>query len=110
METRKRKRHSQAGQKNSSVQAFSVCKFFATFPNDEACLIRVMEVHYGLRHLCGHCGKDATFHKIDKRRAYACAACGDHVYPWPGQSSKAVRRRCRHGFMRSIYLSRLVKV
>lgn len=84
MPTSQRKRPSKAGQKESSVQAFSVREFFAAFPNDEACLIRVMEVRYGLRHVCGKCGKDATFHKLAERRAYSCAACGDHVYPCAG--------------------------
>jgi transposase-like protein len=37
-----------------------------------------------MRHVCGHCGKDATFHRISGRRAFACAACGDHVYPCAG--------------------------
>lgn len=62
----------------------TVRQFFAEFPDDDACLNRVMEVRYGLRHVCGKCGKEATFHKIEKRRAYACAACGDHVYPCAG--------------------------
>ena len=43
-----------------------------------------MEVRYGHRHVCGKCGKEATFHKLEKRRAYACAQCGDHVYPCAG--------------------------
>jgi transposase len=84
MEPRKRKRPSQAGQKVSNVHAFSVREFFATFPDDDACLKRVMEVRYGLRHECAKCGKDATFHKLANRRAYSCAACGDHVYPCAG--------------------------
>ncbi len=84
MNTRKRKRPSKVGQKVSAVQAFSVREFFAEFPNDDACLNRVMEVRYGMRHVCGHCGKDSTFHKISGRRAFACAACGDHVYPCAG--------------------------
>jgi hypothetical protein len=82
--TRKRKRPSKAGLKESSVQTFSVREFFAAFPHDDACLTRVMEVRYGLRHVCGKCGKDSTFHKISGRRAYSCAACGDHVYPCAG--------------------------
>jgi len=84
MEPRKRKRPSKAGQKESNVQAFSVREFFAAFPNDDACLTRVMEVRYGLRHECEKCGKDATFHKLANRRAFSCAACGDHVYPCAG--------------------------
>ncbi len=47
-------------------------------------MTRVMEVRYGLRHVCVHCGKDATFHKLSGRHAFSCAACGDHVYPCAG--------------------------
>lgn len=36
------------------------------------------------RHVCKKCGKDATFHKLAERRAYSCAACGDHIYPCAG--------------------------
>lgn len=84
MTIRKRNTSSKAGQKESNVQSFSVRDFFAAFPNDDACLTRVMEVRYGLRHVCGKCGKEATFHKIEGRRAFACAACGNHVYPCAG--------------------------
>ena len=37
------------GQNVSGVQAFSVREFFARFPNDDACLDRIMEVRYGMR-------------------------------------------------------------
>lgn len=84
MTTRKRTRPSKAGQRESNVQAFSVREFFAEFKDDDACLIRVMEVRYGLRNVCGKCGVESTFHKITGRRAFACAACGDHVYPCAG--------------------------
>ena len=84
MPTRKRTRPSQAGSECSNVQAYSVREFFAEFKTDDACLARIMEVRYGLRHVCGKCGKEATFHKLTERRAYACAACGDHVYPCAG--------------------------
>lgn len=39
---------------------------------------------FGLRHVCRKCGVEATFHKMTDRKAYACAACGDHVYPCAG--------------------------
>ena len=67
-----------------SVEKLTVRQFFARFPDDEACLNHIMEVRYGLRHVCEKCGKEATFHKITSRRAFACAACGDHVYPCAG--------------------------
>ena len=74
---RKRKRPTTAGQRESNVQAYSVREFFAEFPNDDACLMRVMEVRYGMRHVCRKCGKDSTFHKLTNRKAFACSHCGD---------------------------------
>lgn len=84
MPTRKRTRPTTAGSKASNVQAYSVREFFAEFKDDDACLNRIMDVRYGMRHVCGHCGKEATFHKITGRRAFACSHCGDHVYPCAG--------------------------
>lgn len=73
------------GTKASNVQPFSVRQFFARFPNDDACLEHVMSVRYGLRHTCRKCGvADASFHRLANRKAYACAHCGDHVYPCAG--------------------------
>lgn len=74
-----------SGTRESNVQAFSVRQFFARFPNDDACLAHIMSVRFGLRHTCRKCGVvDATFHKLANRKAYACAHCGDHVYPCAG--------------------------
>ena len=70
--------------KPSNVQAFSVREFFARFPSDDACLDHVMTVRYGMRHVCGKCGKDASFHRLTGRPAYSCANCGNHVYPCAG--------------------------
>lgn len=64
-----------------SIEKLTVRQFFARFPDDETCLNHVMEVRYGMRHVCRKCGVEATFHKITGRRAFACSACGDHVYP-----------------------------
>lgn len=82
--TRKRIRPSQAGSKVSNVQPFSLREFFTEFQSEDACLTRIMEVRYGLRHVCTKCGKDSTFHKLADRRAFSCAHCGAHVYPCAG--------------------------
>ncbi|MCW5688491.1 MAG: IS1595 family transposase [Pseudolabrys sp.] len=68
----------------SSKVPFSVRDFFKRFPDDEACLTHVMEVRHGMRHVCRKCGKEATFHRMTDRRAFACANCGDHLYPTAG--------------------------
>lgn len=72
-------------QKSKSVSPdFSVRDFFKRFPDDEACLKHIFDVRYGERHYCDACGINATFHRMKDRRAWACAACGDHVYPTAG--------------------------
>ena len=63
---------------------FSVRDFFKRFPDDDACLAHVMEQRYGLKGICPHCGVETTFHKIEGRKAYAGADCGDHIYPCAG--------------------------
>jgi transposase len=59
----------------------TVGEFFARFPDDDACLNHIMEVRYGVRHVCTACGVEGTHHKLANRRAFSCAHCGHHVYP-----------------------------
>ena len=67
------------------AKQLTVREFFKQFPDDNACLEHIMVVRYGKRHNCQKCGVvDATFHKVTERRAYACAQCGDHLYPCAG--------------------------
>lgn len=68
----------------SKAPLFSVRDFFARFPDDEACLQHIMDVRFGMKHVCRKCGVESTFHRMSDRRAFACAACGDHVYPTAG--------------------------
>ncbi|HEX4158339.1 MAG TPA: IS1595 family transposase [Rhizomicrobium sp.] len=63
----------------------SVREFFKRFPDEDTCLEHVMDARFGLRHTCGKCGTiDATFHRLQNRKAYACAHCGDNLYPCAG--------------------------
>ena len=63
----------------------TVREFFARFPDDDTCLNHIMEVRFGMRHVCRACGKDSTFHRLANRpRAFACASCGDNLYPTAG--------------------------
>lgn len=82
---------------------YTVKQFFAEFSSDDVCLIRIMEVRYGLRHVCAKCGKDATFHKLADRRAFSCANCGDHVYPCAGTIFQDSRTSLQSWFY-AIYL------
>lgn len=81
----------------------TVGEFFARFPDDDACLSHIMEVRYGLRHVCTACGVEGTFHKLSERRAFSCASCGDHVYPCAGTIFQDSRTPLRVWFY-AIYL------
>lgn len=81
----------------------TVGEFFARFPDDDACLSHIMEVRYGLRHICQACGVEGTFHKLTGRRAFSCSSCGDHLYPCAGTIFKDSRTPLRVWFY-AIYL------
>ena len=58
-------------------------QFIDEFPNDAACLAKIMELRCGKEPVCAKCGKVSQFTPIQGRRAYACS-CGHHVYPCAG--------------------------
>jgi transposase len=60
-------------------------QFQAEYPNDAACLTRIMEIQYGGEEThCQVCDMRTRFHPMAKRRAYACQECGHHIYPCAG--------------------------
>ncbi len=81
----------------------TVGEFFARFPDDDACLNHIMEVRYGVRHVCKACGVEGTFHKLTDRRAFSCAHCGHHIYPMAGTIFQDTRTPLRVWFY-AIYL------
>lgn len=59
--------------------------FKAEYPDDAACLDAIMGRRYGGTEIvCPACKKQSKFHRIAKRRAYACQLCGHHIYPCVG--------------------------
>lgn len=60
--------------------------FQAEYPDDAACLAKIMEAQRGGTTIaCPACGvAGAKFHAMTKRRAYACQECGHHIYPCAG--------------------------
>jgi transposase-like protein len=60
-------------------------EFQAEYPDDSACLARIMEIQYGGDVAeCQVCGCKRQFHPMSKRRAYSCQVCGHHIYPCAG--------------------------
>jgi DNA-directed RNA polymerase subunit RPC12/RpoP len=68
---------------NSGTHAFK--QFQAIYPNDVACLAKLMKANYGGTEIvCPGCGIDSKFHRLSKRRAFVCQYCGHHIYPAVG--------------------------
>jgi len=65
-----------------AMAKYTFKEFQAEYPDDAACLAKLMEINFGGTHIhCPGCGALAHFHPMGKRRAFACQECGYHVYP-----------------------------
>src|SRR6266404_1469956 len=64
---------------------YTVADFNREFPNDDACLEYVKEERWpdGITE-CEKCGVERKHHRVAGRTAYACQACGNHIYPLAG--------------------------
>ncbi len=66
----------------SSSPEFSVREFFQRFPDEQACLEHIMAVRFGGTLLdCPACGVEGQFHKLAKRRVFACPHCLFQIAP-----------------------------
>ena len=60
-------------------------EFQQQFPDDEACLKRIMAERYGGTELdCPKCGVFSKFYRLTRDRAYLCQHCKHHIYPTVG--------------------------
>jgi len=66
------------------AKTYTLQQFQREFPDTNACLDKVMELRYGPSPVCTECKRPTKYHRIAKRRAYACQFCGAHVYPCVG--------------------------
>jgi predicted RNA-binding Zn-ribbon protein involved in translation (DUF1610 family) len=78
--------------------------FQKEFPDDAACLAKLMEVNYGgTKTMCPECREERQFHPMSKRRAYACQVCGFHIYPCAGTIFHKSSTKLTHWFF-AMYL------
>ena len=60
-------------------------EFQKMFPDDEACLKRIMLERYNGTELdCPKCGAFGKFYRMTKERGYVCEHCGHHLFPCVG--------------------------
>src|ERR1051326_270162 len=64
---------------------YTVGQFNTEFPNDDACLEYIKEQRWpdGVTE-CAKCGVERKHHRVAGRTAFACQACGNHIYPLAG--------------------------
>ena len=78
-------------------------QFKREYPDSNACLAKIMELRYGSRPFCQECKRESKFHRIGKRRAYACQFCGAHLYPCVGTPFEKSTTPLHHWFF-AMYL------
>ena len=63
----------------------SFYEFQRQFPDDEACLRRIMMERYGGTELdCPKCGEHGKFYRMTRERAYVCQHCKHQLHPTVG--------------------------
>lgn len=62
----------------------TIFEFYKMFPNDDACLLHLMQTRFDLTGVCDKCYKETRFSRVKKQRAFACQWCGKHIYPCVG--------------------------
>ncbi len=80
------------------TKAPTLRSFLDDFPTEEVCLDYLMRSRHGVQHDCAKCGKLAKFHRVTKRRSYACEFCGGQVYPCAGTPFENTRTPLRDWF------------
>ena len=85
------------------AKTYTVFDFQRDYPTSAACLDKLMDVRVGLQSTCRRCERETRYHRIAKRRAYACQFCGAHVFPCVGTIFEKSRTPLRKWFY-AIYL------
>ena len=66
------------------MQKYTIRNFNRDFPDDDACLERIVQMLYPEGVVCRACNEVRPHHKLTNRKAYSCDYCGTHVYPLAG--------------------------
>jgi transposase len=66
-------------------QKYTAKQFDLEFPDEDSCLEYIKDKRWpDGRCLCVHCGVERKHYRVTGRTAYACHACGNHIFPLSG--------------------------
>jgi transposase len=85
------------------AKSLTVKEFFSKFPDDDTCILHVMDLRYGRVRDCLGCGQPTEYYKLAKRPAFSCKLCGHHIYPCAGTPFERTRTPLQLWFY-AIYL------
>jgi transposase-like protein len=64
---------------------YTIADFLRDYPSDDVCLDEIFQNSYGDVPYCSGCGVvDPKYHRVHKRKSYACQDCGYQIYPLAG--------------------------
>jgi transposase len=70
---------------NHGLVKYTITQFLQDYPNEDACLDELFRNAYGEMPFCPKCGVvSPKYHKVKKRKSYACQDCGNQIYPLAG--------------------------
>lgn len=69
---------------SKSKNNYSIVQFRKDYPDDRACLDKLLELKVGKNSCCKSCGHQTTYRPISTRKCYQCPRCYYQLYPCEG--------------------------
>ena len=66
------------------AKTYTFPQFQEDYPDSDACLVMIMKLRYSDKPVCHECKRQTKYHRVKKRRSFACQFCGGQVYPCVG--------------------------
>lgn len=63
---------------------YTINDFHLEYPSEDVCLDKIFQKRFFTMKECPKCKKDTKFHRVTKRRCYACKNCGFQLHPTAG--------------------------
>lgn len=87
------------------MPSFTFPQFLKRYPNDDACLDEMFDRAYKDLQTCPTCEKQTKWHRVKKRKCYACQHCGHHLYPLAKTPFKSSKLPLTHWFFAILLFS-----
>jgi transposase len=66
------------------MERYTIAQFNTAFPDEDACLDRILRYVYPEGIVCRTCQRERKHHRREGRKSYECDTCGTEVFPMAG--------------------------